>query len=122
MIMKMNEVTPAMLLAEVEKLQSEFPDAVYKPNSDNWNGPSHGYTVGSAGNGVGCIVGQAWQRLGVSVEEIESVEKTVAESADTTAVGAMLEYLGFNMDSSSVRALGAIQTRQDGNIQWRYCR
>ena len=110
-----------MLLDEVHKLQSEFPDAVYEPDYDNWNGPSYGYTVGSAGNGVGCIVGQAWQRLGVSIEDIEKLERELYERPEGgTIVSVMLSELGFR-DDPSIEKLRKIQVNQDLNCKWGKC-
>ena len=110
-----------MLLAEVKKLQSEFPDAVYKPDRDKWSGPTYGYTVGSAGNGVGCIVGQAWQRLGVSIEDVEELERELYDKPGAnTTVSSMLSELGFGVDPN-IEKLQKIQNNQDFNYKWGKC-
>lgn len=110
-----------MLLDEVHKLQAEFPDAVYEPDYDNWDCPSYGYTIGSAGNGVGCIVGQAWQRLGVSIKDIEILEQKLLERPESsTTVSTMLIELGFR-DNQNVEKLRKIQMNQDLKRKWGEC-
>ena len=110
-----------MLLDEVHKLQAEFPDAVYKPDRDNRNGPPYGYTTGSAGNGVGCLVGQAWQRLGVSIKDIEKLEQKLYERPKaSTIVSTMLIELGFR-DNQNIEKLRKIQLNQDLSRKWGEC-
>lgn len=110
-----------MLLDEVHKLQAEFPDAVYEPAKPDSSYFVYGYTVGSAGNGVGCIVGQAWQRLGVSIEDIEKLERELHERPEGgTIVSVMLSELGFRNDPN-VEKLRKIQSNQDLNYKWGRC-
>lgn len=109
-----------MLLDEVHKLQAEFPDAVYEPAKPDSSYFVYGYTVGSAGDGVGCIVGQAWQRLGVSTEEIESVENDARKMDEGSDVSVMLSRVGFHT-GPDISQLMKIQRDQDCGCCWEEC-
>ena len=109
-----------MLLAEVKKLQAEFPDAVYEPAQTDGCYFKYGYTVGQAGDGCGCIVGQAWQRLGVSTEEIESVEQDARRMDEGSEVSIMLRRVGFHT-GPDISRLTKIQRDQDCGCCWEEC-
>lgn len=115
--MNIKDVTPKALLEEVKRLQENYPNVVYEGD------PQHvyGYAVGDTPCGTGCIVGQAYQNLGVSIDELKETERIVRRRGDmNTSITYMLEYLGYE-GGTDIQELRNIQRCQDTGRPWGAC-
>jgi hypothetical protein len=105
--------TMAALESEVRKLTADFPDAVYT----RLNGVGAClYSVGSAGPGCGCIIGQGMARLGVDVKQIdETYPRPWGAASDK-----VLKRAGHE-EARIQKWLTAVQTYQDDGNTWAQC-
>lgn len=110
----MKAPTPSETLAEVRKLQEEFPLAHYSADP----GRTCEYHTGVPTDGPptpGCLIGQAWRRLGV-------LDATLADLSDLGGVRSVYRVL-YPRDSfgADLEALEDIQENQDSFVVWGAC-
>lgn len=100
-----------LTVKEIDKalleLMEEKPDFVYGEDTVCY------YSRGPKGNSVkctGCIFGQAFQRLGIPIKELQEIDKRV----DTT-ISSVAEYF---IENESPHYWTIIQEAQDGGCSW----
>lgn len=97
------------LINKVRELAEENPSAIYEGDQDGCF-----YTIGEAGQGSGCIIGQALLKLDPSLE-------TNLIAMDVNPVGAktlLEDYLHMNLTTADIDWLVRVQTHQDEAKPW----
>jgi hypothetical protein len=101
-------ITVHNVIAEVRKLAAEKPDNCYVP-TDAWGGCC--YDKGQCTDGsVGCIFGQALQRLGRPITGCGSITQALCDSR-------WFEPLTIDLDNE-VEWCKLVQQYQDANLSW----
>lgn len=109
------------LIAEVKRLAAESPNAQYTPPYL----PTYDecmYASGECGTGSGCLIGQALQRLGVSVKRLMEFD----EMQPVPGVASVVAFLVNDgvlapPDTGEVTWLTTVQSAQDGGNFWGQC-
>ena len=101
----MSKLTAELLVAEVRRLATENPDAVYI----NITGTCS-YLNGTAGCGSGCIIGQA-------ILAIDPDLRDFLRQVDGVSISAISKRLGLSY-GPEIRWLSRVQSKQDCGHTW----
>ena len=116
-MMSRHNFTVQDVVREVRKLAQERPHFNYRDqlHADSAGCSYLGASMYTPGEGEGCIMGQALQRLGVSREELLLHEGRSASQAigDLTLLGSDVNYW-----VNVARWLDHVQTKQDTGFTW----
>lgn len=105
------QFTADHLIAQVRALAKQHPNTIYeKPEGAEFCL----YTEGAAGDGVGCIMGQALARLGVSADMIEPSNPDDGPGG----IDVVLPRLGVETSLDQEEWLILVQTLQDTHNTW----
>lgn len=101
------------IIKNVRELANEYPDAVYR-TPEGWEDDTKcSYIEGKAGNGEGCIIGQA--SIGSLVKTLDSVSHTsIIKEVITNLQGRHLK----DVTSEKINWLQEVQTKQDIGETW----
>jgi hypothetical protein len=88
---------------------------------DGWIDPGYEDSRGCKyvrGGQPACIIGQALSYLGVSVEELTSMDQGFDNVIDDDHIQGLLQDMGYVLDGLALRRFVAAQYTQDGGGTW----
>lgn len=103
---------PEEIAREVLALADEHPDAYYRAGEDE----VCSYSRGTAGDGVGCIFGQALRRLGMPEEELASLDEL--NYGTSVSIAYVLDKIAPTTPSHLLATMSVVQKRQDLKDSW----
>lgn len=108
------KITAGPLVAEVKRLQKEFPEAVYHQKSNDGCSYSSG-TVSKGPKTRGCLIGQALRNV------YPYLFKTAKSDYDVIAVEEVLSNLNIVTTKNQLFYLQTVQENQDNGVCWGIC-